>query len=238
MDGSTLRRAQDKPDGSSANAARPVHQDKVAEFEDGDPRLGPHSLEERAEAAAMMEAPGRWHYRRPDIDWFAVQLQRGRGFKTNEAADMFGIGRPTVDEHRRKGKWPRILSERDRRRLSRLVWLAGIARGLGEDETSRAMLRKTSEWRLLAAHRPPVFELQDKQGAAEAATINSEEFPDDAYYTDADPRREDRIAMRSKLDELVARMERDVLRGQAPGDGALVPEVAHDEGSAGGPASD
>jgi hypothetical protein len=198
------------------------------EFEDGDPRRGPHSLEERADAASLIAAPGRWHYRRPEIDWYAVRLQCGRGIKPSEAARMFDIGVSTIEEHRRKGRWPAVMSERDRRRLSRLVWLAGIARGLGDNEASRAALKKMSEWRLPEARTPPTFELQDKHGAAEAARFNAEEFPDDAYYTDADPRRDDRLAMRSRLDELIARMERDVARGAAPEDGALGQDVACD----------
>jgi hypothetical protein len=209
-----------------------------SEFPEGDPRRGPHSLEEMAEAGALIDAPGRWHYRRPEIDWYAVQLQRGRGFKPPEVAEMFGIGLATVDQHRRKRKWPKVMSERDRRRLSRLVWLAGIARGAGDDDASRAKLRKMSEWRLLRREAPPTFELLDRHGAAEAATINYEEFPDDAYYTDADPKRDDRIAMRSKLDELIARMERDVARGAAPGDGALVEKVADDARRPAEPAAD
>jgi hypothetical protein len=242
MDGST--------DGRSANAARPAQHERATteeiptpilaepksdllfsrgrEFPDGDPRRGPHSLEEMAEAAALIRAQGRWHYRMPDVDWYAVGLQYGRGLKPLELARMFGIGSSSVDEQRRKGKWPKIMSERDRRRLARLVWLAGIVRGAGDDEASRAALRKISEWRLVEREKPPGFELQDKYGAADAAAFNPEEFPDDAYYTDADPRRDDRIAMRSKLDELIARMERDVAHGAAHREAALGGEVADD----------
>jgi len=182
---------------------------EIAEFEEGDPRRGPHTLEERAEAAALIEAAGRSHYRRPEIDWYAVRLQCGRGLKPLEAARMFNIGQSSVEGCRRRdGDWPAVMSERDRRRLSRLVWLAGIARGLGDNEASRAALKEMSEWRLPERKTPPTFELQDRYGAAEA-TIN----------TTADPARDEHLAVRSKLDELIARMTRD---------GALSRNVADD----------
>ncbi|HEY7800423.1 MAG TPA: hypothetical protein VIA80_16775 [Hyphomonadaceae bacterium] len=200
------------------------------EFEEGDPRRGPHSPEERAKAAAMIDAPKRWHQRSPDIDWFAVRLQFGRGLKLRLVARMFGIPQSTTAEHRREDKWIPLMTERDRRTLSRLVWLAGIARGVGKTRKGRAMLRAWSDWSVLERKPTATFEPQDPLGAPQPVAFNPEEFPDDAYYTEADPKCEDRFAMRTRLDELIARMERDVAEEAARENCETVEGMAGDEG--------
>jgi hypothetical protein len=198
------------------------------EFKEGDPRRGPHSPGERAEAATLVFAPNRWHRQTPGVDWFAVQLQFGRGFKAEQLGMMFGIGDSTIAGRKRKGNWIQPMSERDRRKLARLVWLGGIARGLGEEEKSRDALRAMSEWRLPEELTPRTFVPQDRDGTR-TVTIN-QEIPNDIYYTAADPKRDERIAMRNRLDELIARMERDVARGKTTPDGYVVPELAEDAG--------
>lgn len=207
------------------------------EFEEGDPRRGPHTPEERAEAAAYMMAPNRWHRLAPGVDWFAVWLQYGRGFNALQLARRFDIGDSTISNRKRDEHWVSPMSERDRRKLSMLVWLAGIARGAGESEASREALKASSEWRLPEQQAPPRYRPYDPNGAPQTVTFINE-FPDDAYYTAADPKRDDRIAMRSKLDELIARMERDVARGITHPEGKVVSQLAGDQGGADGSEAD
>lgn len=194
------------------------------EFEEGDPRRE-IPLEERAEAAAYLKAHKRWHHRRHGVDWFAVQLQFGRGLTGIELAKRFSIGDSTISTRQRDERWIRPMSERDRRRLSRFVWLGGLARGAGHDPESREALKASSEWRLPEEVAPPKFTLLDPQGAPVTATFN-QEIPNDIYYSAADPKREDRFAMRRKLDDIIARVERDVAGRKALRDGEVVPEVA------------
>jgi hypothetical protein len=126
--------------------------------------------------------------------------------------------------------------EDERRRLSALIWLAGVERLPAGDTDRREALKSASEWRLrVRERREPDW--QDAQPTANDQPGTSVEFPDDAYYTDADPRRDDRIAMRNKLDDLIARIERDIAREAALCDGAVAPDVADDAGGADKPAS-
>jgi hypothetical protein len=190
------------------------------EFEEGDPRRE-ISLEAQAEAGAFMTTHKRWHGRKYGVDWFAVQLQFGRGFTGRELAHRFGIGDSTISARKDEERWIRPMSERDRRRLSQFVWLAGIWRGAGDDPESRAALKASSEWRLPEEVAAPKFMLLDPKGAPVATTFN-QETPDDVYYSSADPKREERFAMRQKLDDLIACMERDFAREDANPDCEMV----------------
>lgn len=205
------------------------------EFEEGDPRRV-ISLEEQMESGAFMMAHKRWHARQHGVDWFAVQLQFGRGFTGRELAHRFGIGDSTISARQDEERWIRPMSERDRRRLSQFVWLAGLARGAGDDPESREALKASSEWRLPEEVVAPKFRLLDPQGAPVAATFNHE-IPDDIYYSAADPSREDRFAMRRKLDDIAARMVRDVIAAKAARDGGVRHEVAGDTGGIHEPAA-
>ena len=198
------------------------------EFEEGDPRRV-IPLEQQMEAGAFVRAHKRWHARRHGVDWFAVQLQFGRGFTGRDLAHRFGIGDSTISSRQDEEKWVRPMSERDRRRLSQFVWLAGIWRGAGDDPESREALKASSEWRLPEEAVPLKFKLLDSKGAPVAATFN-QEIADDIYYSAADPKREDRFAMRRKLDDIAARMEQDVARRKALREGGLGPVVAGDAG--------
>jgi hypothetical protein len=201
-----------------------------AEFEEGDPRRE-IALEARAEAGAYVTAHKRWHHCKHGVDWFAVQLQFGRGLNGCELAQRFGIGDSTISTRKRDERWVRPMSERDRRRLSQFVWLGGLARGAGDDPDSREALKASSEWRLPDEVAAPKFKLLDPQGAPVAATFK-QEIPDDIYYGPADPRREDRIEIRSKLHDLVARMERDIAEEEARENGEVA--AAELAGVAGG----
>jgi hypothetical protein len=196
------------------------------EFEQGDPRRE-ISLEAQAEAGAFMTAEKRWHYRRHGVDWFAVQLQFGRGFTGRDVAKRFGIGDSTISARQDDERWIRPMSERDRRRLSQYVWLAGIWRGAGDDPESREALKASSEWRLPEEVVPPKFKLLDPKGAPVAATFE-QEIPNDIYYSPADPKREDRFAMRRKLDDLIACAQRDIAGQETAGADEVAPEVAGD----------
>lgn len=210
---------------------RRLREDVNSEFDEDDPRRGPFSLEEIAEAAIFAGGKGRWHVRQRNVDWLAVQLQYGRGRTAQSIAAMFGIGDSTISTRKREEKWISPMSERDRRNLARLVWIAGDARMAEGDAASRAALAKTSEWRM-PQDRPPVrYQAKDKGGAPMTLTIK-DEIPDDVYYSDADPRRDERIDMRNRLDDLIARMERDIAQGKTAPDGDVVPELAEDEGRA------
>jgi hypothetical protein len=189
------------------------------EFEESDPRRV-ISLEAQAEAGAFMTAEKRWHRRRYGVDWFAVQLQFGRGFTGRDVAKQFRIGDSTISSRQDEEHWVRPMSERDRRRLSQYVWLAGIWRGAGDEAESREALKAWSEWRLPEEAAPLKFKLLDAKGAPATAAFN-QEIPDDIYYSPADPQREDRFAMRRQLDEIIAGVQRDVAERHALRDGDL-----------------
>lgn len=175
------------------------------QFEPDDPRRGPFSDEQRAEAAAYAEVKGRWHVRRRNVDWFAVQLQYGRGLSAQRVGRMFSISDSTIGTRRDVGKWVSPMSEADRRDLARLVWLAGEARIATDDAASLAALKGASEWRLAQDTAPVTWQAKDKAGAPMTLTLN-DEIPHDVYYSAADPQRADRIEMRSKLTDLIERM--------------------------------
>lgn len=207
------------------------------EFEEDDPRRGPFSLEEIAEAALLAGWKGRWHGRKRSVDWLAVQLQYGRGRTAQALAWAFGIGDSTIGTHKEREGWISLMSEGDRRDLARQVWIAGVACIAPDDAGSREALTAASEWRLPQDRTPATWQRKDKGGAPMTMTLN-EEIPHDAYYSEADPRRADRIEMRDSLDELLGRMERDVARGQTRPEEDVVPELAGDEGRVAEPEAD
>jgi hypothetical protein len=202
------------------------------EFEEGDARRGPYSFDERAHAAACVLAPKRWHNIKRDVDWFAVRLQFGRGLTGVELAKRFGIGDSTISGRQRDEGWKPAMSVRDRRRLARLVWLGGLVRGVGDDPGHRDVLKAWSEWRDLEEVVLPTFEPLDRMGAPRTATFNQGKF-DDVHHGAADPKQGERLAIRRKLDDLIARMERDVVRRNARTEGEVAADVAgHPGGSA------
>ncbi|HEX5006824.1 MAG TPA: hypothetical protein VFV70_06905 [Hyphomonadaceae bacterium] len=197
------------------------------EFGQGDPRRGPHSLEQRAIAAAYLASRNRWHLLDRGVDWFAVRLQYGRGLNGVTLARIFDIGDSTISSRKRAEKWPRIMSERDRMRLSRLVWLGGVMRGAGDDLQSRGRLKASSDWDLPEPLEPLTFVQDDPAGLPQQATFNRK-VSDDFFSCAVE--RADHTLMCDKLDELVARMERDVAAGREVRDEAMVQPVGPHEG--------
>jgi hypothetical protein len=142
------------------------------EFEPDDPRRGPHLQETRTEAAALARAPNRWHARNPRVDWLAVRLQFGRGLKSYETALMFSIGLSTIDRRRCMERWLPLLAEVDRRRLSAIVWLAGVARLDLDDPTARDTLKAASEWRSIQRPAPLVWREKEPLGEPLRFVVN------------------------------------------------------------------
>ncbi len=174
-------------------------------FAEGDPRRGPFLLAERVEAAAMMLQPGRWHLRNR-ADWMAVQLQWGRGLSVAQAARMFCIGESGIYNRIEAEDWVSPMSERDRQALARIVWLGGLMR-IPIDDENIALLRRASEWRLVEAAPVVMWRRKDAAPAPTPMTLQRE-IPNDAFYTEADPHRDVRTAVRSRLDEILEEFRR------------------------------
>jgi hypothetical protein len=145
----------------AANGAEPGQPNL---FEPGDPRAGPFTPAEIKEARDYANEPGRWHKLTHSVDWFAVQLQYGRGMTLSEVAALFGIGERPMYRRRDRDRWPARLTERDRRTLARLVWLAGEARLAASDADGRRMLARLSEWRLFERPQLPRWQPRDPEG--------------------------------------------------------------------------
>jgi hypothetical protein len=196
----------------------------AAQFAEDDPRRPPYALEDRLEAAVMTTAPHRWHLFN-GADWFAIRLQHGRGIDLMKLSRIFGVGYSTIRQRAAKEGWVKAMSEYDRRRLSRLVWLGGLAREKQADPALRAMLARASEWRLVLAQGRVTFEPRDKRGEAPPMMIlNDEEqdipqdIPDDAYFSERDPKREERISVVQQLERKLAALE---AQWMAPDPGAF-----------------
>jgi hypothetical protein len=211
------------------------------EFEEGDPRRGPHTLSVQNDAAVHACARSRWHQRKRSVDWFAIRLAVGRGVPLEEVSRMFGVCRPHIGERRRLQKWVKPMTESDRRELSVLVWLAGVRRiGLG-DHKSREVLKKTSEWRRYSETNA-IWREKDREGEPFEFTINSE-IPDDAYFSGADPKRDER---RDAVDRLEARLRGleaqweeeleadEVAEGEGAGDRDQADQASADVGAVAG----
>jgi len=177
----------------------------LMKFPEGDTRRAPFSVTEQAEAAEMLESEDRWHVRNA-ADMLAVRLQYGRGLSIAKTARMFGIGATFIGKRIHNEKWKPAMSERDRRELARLIWLGGLMRGARESEQSLSALRAASEWRMAAGATGRRWQPKDGNGQPKSMTVH-EEISDDAYYTDADPNREEREAMRAKLQAVLDEIE-------------------------------
>jgi hypothetical protein len=180
------------------------------EFEADDPRRGPHSVEVQQEAARLAEAPGRWHGRNVEVDWLAIELTVGRGVLVLDVSCMFCVGESRIYKLKKMRKWSAMLTEDKRRRLSVLVWLAGFRRVPEQDTQRRERLKAASEWRLPERETPQSPRKTERQGAKTAPAINEEipeEIPDDAYFSHADPKREERRAVMDKLEARLRELE-------------------------------
>lgn len=133
-------------------------------FEPGDPRAGPFTPAEIEDALLYANEPGRWHKGNHSVDWFAVRLQYGRGMTMTETAALFDISERRIYRRRDRYKWSQRMTERDRRSLARLVWLAGVARLAPNDPDGRRILARASEWRLIERPDFPRWQPQDPEG--------------------------------------------------------------------------
>src|SRR5262245_48524285 len=75
------------------------------EFEEGDPRRGPHSLSVQNEADAQARLPGRWHLQKRHVDWFAIRLMVGRGYAMQRVGHVFGVGDSHISSRAKREKW-------------------------------------------------------------------------------------------------------------------------------------
>jgi hypothetical protein len=172
------------------------------EFEDGDPRRGPHTVSTQIEAATLARKRGRWHRDRRHVDWLAVRLGAGRGCASPQLDRMFGVDDSTIRGRARRERWVSPMAECDRRELSVLVWFAGWLRLDPGDAQSREALKTASEYRLLQEECAVIWREKKPEGEPLRFTIN-EEIPNEAYFSNADPKRDER---RSVMDELEAKL--------------------------------
>jgi hypothetical protein len=173
-------------------------------FPDGDPRAGPFDQKQVDEARHYLSAADRWSPR-VTADLYAVRLQYGRGVGRRRAAAMFGVSDGMIAV-RKELPWPRKwidnMSDRDRCNLARHVWLGGLLRQIesGNDpDAVLAALHSASEWKSINEEEELIFVPQDERGEIQTMTVHRE-IADDAYYTDNDPYRDERIAMLAKLE--------------------------------------
>ena len=204
------------------------------EFEEGDPRRGPHSLSVQNEAEALARAPGRWHRTKRHVDWFAIHLAVGRGYASPRAGRMFGVEGSHIRKRAGEEKWVSPMAESDRRELSVWVWLGGWRRLYPGDADSRVALKKASKW-LLRQEEHATWREKNPMGEPLKFTIN-DEIPDDAYFSDADPKRDERRSVVDKLEarlrELDAQLEAEEDEEEEEDDGAEEEAVAPDRACA------
>jgi hypothetical protein len=186
----------------------------VAAMASDDPRRPPYGADERATAASEALDEQGWHP--AGADWMAVQLQYGRAASVADVVRLSGVPETTLRRHAEKHGWVQRLPQEEIRGLSRRVWLRGLARGAIDAASLNALLR-SSEWRAPEAQAaPPGF-----AGKTDEELL-ANFIP---YDPEHDPAYEDRILMRSKLDRLIADMERDIALSAAPS-GAMGDEGA------------
>jgi hypothetical protein len=212
------------------------------EFDEGDPRRGPHSPAALAEAAEAAKDRTRWHRRNPEVDWFAVKLTLGRGFNPMDASRAFAIGESRIYKRANLHDWQLgPMPEEERRELAAQVWLAGVLRYPEHNAERRARQKAASEWSEKPFPRGQPLPSRTEQAAQSA--IKEETIPDDAYFSDADPKREERRwvmdRLEARLRELEAQQEALDLQDDAEGpdregEGAYVAdEIAGGMGEAG-----
>jgi hypothetical protein len=175
-------------------------------FGEDDPRRGPFDEAEARRARAYLDAPDRWHAIKKDVDLYAVRLQFGRGVRKSHAARMFAICETVITK--RQGlkprlKWISCMSERDRRNLSREVWLGGLLRlsapGREVDEAMLGSLKAASEWKRIEDEPAMIWLAEDQDGEHAPMTVHTD-IADDDLYTDRDPYRHERAAMWGRLE--------------------------------------
>jgi hypothetical protein len=204
------------------------------EFEEDDPRRGPHSPAMQAEAAAQAELPGRWHARNAEVDWFAIKLTVGRNFRVLETSRAFRVGEARIYKRARNEHWPKLMVEDERRRLSALIWLAGVKRLPAGDADRREALKAASEWRLKPHLRREADRLDAQPTTNETNEDTNEEIPDDAYFSDADPQRDERRSIMDKLEAKLRELEdrwRNARGGEGGRDGGRDGEAGPRDGA-------
>jgi hypothetical protein len=168
----------------------------------------------------------RWHARN-GADWLAVRLQVGRGLKVRDVAKMFGIGDSRIYDHANREDWVPRMSERDRQRLARRVWLCGEIMGVTSDAVGREALMAASEWRRLGEEAvAPLFTPDDPMGEPRIPTIHEIKTPKaiahDDYFSAADPHGDERRHVCEQLDEIIADYRRATAGSGGAGAGDAV----------------
>ena len=128
-----------------------------------DPLAPPYLDEEVALARAQLGDARRWH-RISGVDWLAVRLQFGRGRSFLEVSAMFGVSGQAMRDRAKHEGWANAMTERDRRKLARLVWIGGLERGAAS-EAELAELRAACAWSAVAREaQAPLFTMMDPLG--------------------------------------------------------------------------
>lgn len=213
---------------------------ELAALPDGDPRRGPFDRDERMLAVRDLAGKRRWHTRK-GADWLAVRLQYGRGLAVRDVMKMFGIGDSSIYRRADQEGWVPRMSERDRQRLARRVWLCGEIVGTTSDAAAREALMAASEWRRVGEEAvEPLFTADDPLGEPRIMTVNAirtpKDIPHDAYFSAADPHRDERRHVCDELDDIIAdyeRAEREVAEAGAGEAGSGAAEVGDDAGRVG-----
>jgi hypothetical protein len=198
-----------------------------------DPRDGPFTLEERAEAADALFDEARWFVKRDrtKIDVLALRLQVGRGRTYLSVCRQFKIMEKSLQQCRLTGgdgDWPRALSELDRRHMARRIHLAGLARRAAGERVNAAALKAASDWRVAPPRNfKPIWTSLDDDGPGAASDTLKETFHDNA---EDDPYFHERQRVREQLEALIRRLDHDIAASEsaegsdqgatAPGKGA------------------
>lgn len=213
----------------------------IERIEEDDPRLAVVGVEQRTFAAGMVEAPLRWAP--SGADWMAVELQYGRGVPVEALARWFGVSTARIYARARgdnpaREPWRRHMAEADRRELAWLVWVAGDKLGMTKSSENTRKLKAMSEWRALPPasarawtpkHADEPRSVNFGQGElgdsfsegrdGEGRVGDEREWFAGGCYGEADPRRDERIAIRDRINALLAGFD-DAAAEAGGGDGA------------------
>jgi len=183
-----------------------------------DPRDGPFTAEENAEASDAVFNESRWFVKRDrtKVDVLALRLQVGRGRTYLSVSRQFRITEKSLQTCRLAGgdgEWPRALSEIDRRHMARRIHLAGLARRLAGQRVDDAELRAASDWRVAPPRNfKPIWTSLGDDGPGVPSDTSQDSFHDNA---EDDPYFHERQRVREQLEALLVRLEREAATAAA-----------------------
>jgi hypothetical protein len=209
-----------------------------------DPRDGPFSAQELAEASDALFDKHRWLVKQDKrkVDVLALRLQVGRGRTYKSVCEQFDILESSLlkrrirdrDADERRHDWPTSLSELDRRHMARRIHLAGLARR-GVGRVDEAGLKAASDWRVAPLRKTkPIWTSLGDDGPGVPSETSQDNFHDNA---EDDPYFHERQRVREQLEALLRQMERDAAsRDDAAAGTPVAPgEATHGaDGDAGG----